>query len=104
MKISLLGVGNVPLLSARIKTLDNAGLLNVSALARLLGCARSTFLSKVASVGLEAAILHYSAIKKQRDVLATLSEKDVAAFLAACNANSASNVNSASNTSNNAKH
>ena len=30
MKISLLGVGNVPLLSARIKTLDDAGLLNVS--------------------------------------------------------------------------
>ena len=95
MKISLLGVGNVPLLSARIKTLDDAGLLNVSALARLLGCARSTFLSKVTSVGLEAAILHYSAIKKQRDVLATLSEKDAAAFLAACNAgNSASKTSS----------
>ncbi|HHZ8766672.1 TPA: hypothetical protein ACWL56_004950 [Klebsiella quasipneumoniae] len=91
MKISLLGVGNVPLLSARIKTLDDAGLLNVSALARMLGVHRSTFLSKVASVGLEAALLHYSAIKKQRDVLASLSEKDAAAFLAACNANSVSN-------------
>ncbi|EIV6806557.1 TPA: hypothetical protein L9T71_004920 [Klebsiella pneumoniae] len=101
MKISLLGVGNVPLLSARIKTLDDAGLLNVSALARILEIPRSTFLSKVASVGLEAAILHYSAIKKQRDVLATLSEKDAAAFLAACNANSVSNTNS---TSRNAKH
>lgn len=95
MRLNLLGVGNIPLLSARIKTLDDAGLLNVSALARLLGCARSTFLSKVASVGLEAAILHYSAIKKQRDVLATLSEKDAAAFLAACNAgNSASKTSS----------
>ncbi|EJM9047707.1 hypothetical protein ACKVB7_003704 [Klebsiella pneumoniae] len=87
MKISLLGVGNVPLLSARIKTLDDAGLLNVSALARMLGVHRSTFLSKVDSVGLEAALLHYSAIKKQRDVLATLAEKDATAFLAACNAN-----------------
>lgn len=87
MKISLLGVGNVPLLSARIKTLDDAGLLNVSALARMLGVHRSTFLSKVVSVGLEAALLHYSAIKKQRDVLATLAEKDAAAFLAANNAN-----------------
>ncbi|EQB2469500.1 hypothetical protein V5H46_24655 [Klebsiella quasipneumoniae subsp. quasipneumoniae] len=96
MKISLLGVGNVPLLSARIKTLDDiAGLLNVSALARMLGVHRSTFLSKVASVGLEAAILHYAVLKKQRDVLATLSEKDAAAFLAACNAG-----NSASKTSN----
>lgn len=98
MKISLLGVGNVPLLSARIKTLDDAGVLNVSALARMLGVHRSTFLSKVASVGLEAALLHYSAIKKQRDVLASLSEKDAAAFLAACNANSVSN------TSNNAAY
>ena len=95
MQLKILGVGNALLLSARIKTLDDAGLLNVSALARLLGCARSTFLSKVASVGLEAAILHYSAIKKQRDVLATLSEKDAAAFLAACNAgNSASKTSS----------
>ena len=90
MKISLLGVGNVPLLSARIKTLDDAGLLNVSALARILEIPRSTFLSKVASVGLEAAILHYSALKKQRDVLATLSEKDATAFLTACDANNAS--------------
>ncbi|HBQ3149915.1 TPA: hypothetical protein L7V73_000077 [Klebsiella quasipneumoniae subsp. similipneumoniae] len=86
MKISLLGVGNVPLLSARIKTLDDAGLLNVSALARMLGVHRSTFLSRVANSGLEAAILHFTAIKKQRDVLATLSEKDAAAFLAACKA------------------
>ncbi|XJP24081.1 hypothetical protein ACF8J8_01930 [Klebsiella pneumoniae] len=96
MRLNLLGVGNIPLLSARIKTLDDAeGLLNVSALARILEIPRSTFLSKVASVGLEAAILHYSAIKKQRDVLATLSEKDAAAFLAACNAgNSASKTSS----------
>ncbi|MFV5014353.1 hypothetical protein ACJ42H_004020 [Klebsiella pneumoniae] len=95
MQLKILGVGNSPLLSIKVKTLDDAGLLNVSALARLLGCARSTFLSKVASAGLEAAILHYSAIKKQRDVLATLSEKDAATFLAACNAgNSASNTSS----------
>lgn len=95
MRLNLLGVGNVPLLSARIKTLDDAGLLNVSALARLLGVHRSTFLSKVASVGLDQAVLFYVAIKKQKDVLATLSEKDAAAFLAACNAgNSASNTSS----------
>ncbi|HBQ3788189.1 TPA: hypothetical protein L7Z83_001628 [Klebsiella pneumoniae] len=88
MRLNLLGVGNIPLLSARIKTLDDAeGLLNVSALARILEIPRSTFLSKIATLGsLEKAILHYAAIKKQRDILATLSEKDAAAFLAACNA------------------
>lgn len=98
MQLKILGVANVPLLCARIKTLDDVeGLLNVSALARLLGVHRSTFLSKVASVGLDQAVLHYAAIKKQRDVLATLSEKDAAAFLAACNAGNNS-TNSASNT------
>ncbi len=90
MRLNLLGVGNAPLLSMKVKTLDDAGLLNVSALARMLGVHRSTFLSKVASVGLEAALLHYSAIKKQRDVLATLTEKDAAAFIAACNADNSS--------------
>ncbi|OUE69888.1 hypothetical protein [Citrobacter freundii] len=98
MQLKILGVGNVPLLAVSVKTLDDAGLLNVSALCRLLAAKRSTFLGRVASVGLEGAILHYAAIKKQRDVLATLSEKDAAAFLAACKANSVSN------TSNNAKH
>ena len=87
MQLKILGVGNSPLLSVKVKTLDDANLLNVSALARLIGIPRSTFLSKIATLGsLEKAILHYAAIKKQRDILATLSEKDAAAFLAACNA------------------
>lgn len=89
MKISLFGVGNIPLLSASIKNLDldgDAGLINWSAVCRKLGVKRSTFLSKVASVGLEQALIFYAALKKQRDVLATLSEKDAAAFLAACKA------------------
>ena len=90
MQLKILGVGNSPLLSVKVKTLDDAGLLNVSALARMLGVHRSTFLSRVANSGLEAAILHFTAIKKQRDVLATLSEKDAAAFLAACNAGNSS--------------
>ena len=95
MQLKILGVGNSPLLSVKVKTLDDAGLLNVSALARALAVKRSTFLSKIASVGLEQAIIHYAAIKKQKDVLATLSEKDAAAFLAACNAgNSASKTSS----------
>lgn len=98
MQLKIPGVGNAPLLSVTVKTLDDAGLLNVSALCRKLCVKRSTFLSKVASSGLEQAFLHYAALKKQRDVLGTLSEKDAAAFLVACNANSASNTN------NNAAH
>ncbi|WP_417640573.1 hypothetical protein [Klebsiella sp. FR21TRMT6331] len=94
MQLKILGVGNQPLLCARIKNLDldgDAGLINWSAVCRKLDVKRSTFLSKVASVGLETAILHYAALKKQRDVLATLSEKDAASFLAACNANISNN-------------
>ncbi|GAB7450451.1 hypothetical protein OUHCRE13_00760 [Enterobacter roggenkampii] len=68
MRINLLGVGNAPLLSVRVKTLDDAGLLNVSALARKLGVHRSTFLSRVATHGLEAAILYYATEQKLKDV------------------------------------
>lgn len=59
MQLKILGVGNAPLLSVKVNTLDDAGLLNVSALARALGVHRSTFLSRVATYGLEAAILYY---------------------------------------------
>ncbi|MEE8731622.1 MAG: hypothetical protein SOI28_21200 [Rahnella inusitata] len=69
MKISLLGVGNIPLLSASIKNLDgDAGLINWSAVCRKLGVHRSTFLSKVATVGLEAAILYYATQQKLKEV------------------------------------
>jgi hypothetical protein len=36
MQLKILGVGNSPLLSVKVKTLDDANLLNVSALARML--------------------------------------------------------------------
>lgn len=67
MQLKILGVGNAPLLSVSVKTLDEAGILNISGLCRKLDVKRSTFLSKVASSGLEQAILHYSALKKQHD-------------------------------------
>lgn len=68
MQLKILGLANVPLLSARIKTLDDAGLLNISALARKLGVHRSTFLSKVASVGLEGAVVFYVKQQKLKEV------------------------------------
>lgn len=80
MQLKILGAGNLPLLAARIKNLDldgDAGLINWSAVCRKLGVKRSTFLSKVSSVGLDQALIFYVTIKKQRDA---------AAFLAACKA------------------
>lgn len=67
MQLKITGIGNQPLICARIKTLDDAGLLNVSGLCRKLGVHRSTFLSKVASVGLEQAILHYATQQKLKE-------------------------------------
>ncbi|MFB3029400.1 helix-turn-helix domain-containing protein [Klebsiella pneumoniae] len=69
MQLKILGVGNAPLLSVKVKSLDDAeGLLNVSALARALGVHRSTFLSRVATHGLEAAILYYATEQKLKNV------------------------------------
>ena len=69
MQLKILGVGNAPLLSVKVKTLDDANLLNVSALARAFGVHRSTFLSKVASGGLEPAIHHYAMQQKLKDAI-----------------------------------
>lgn len=68
MQLKILGVGNAPLLSVKVKSLDDMELLNVSALARLLGVHRSTFLSKCASVGLQAAIVYYATEQKLKNV------------------------------------
>ncbi|EPY4665152.1 TPA: hypothetical protein RRE91_001715 [Klebsiella pneumoniae] len=68
MQLKILGVGNSPLLSIKVKTLDDANLLNVSELARKLDVPRSTFLSRVATNGLEAAILFYATEQKLKDL------------------------------------
>ncbi|HBZ1469259.1 TPA: hypothetical protein MJG03_15285 [Klebsiella pneumoniae] len=68
MQLKILGVGNTVLLAAKMRNLDDMELLNVSALCRRLSVHRSTFLSKVASVGLETAILHYATQQKLKEV------------------------------------
>lgn len=68
MQLKILGVGNAPLLSIKVKTLDDANLLNVSALARKLGVHRSTFLSRVAKYGLDNTLLFYVTQQKMKNV------------------------------------
>ncbi|HBQ3094205.1 TPA: hypothetical protein L7V69_005071 [Klebsiella pneumoniae] len=68
MQLKILGVGNSPLLSIKFSKLADANLLNLSALARKLGVHRSTFLSRVATHGLEAAILYYATEQKLKNV------------------------------------
>jgi hypothetical protein len=69
MKIDIMGGGQTRLLSVSVKTLDDAGIINISQLCRTLGVHRSTFLSKVASLeSLEEAILFYAKQQKMKNV------------------------------------
>ncbi|EIY5009462.1 MULTISPECIES: hypothetical protein [Enterobacteriaceae] len=68
MQLKILGVGNTVLLAAKMRNLDDMELLNVSALCRRLSVHRSTFLSRVATHGLEAAILYYATEQKLKNV------------------------------------
>ena len=69
MQLKIRGVGNAPLLSVKVRTLDDAeGLLNISALARMLGVPRSTFVSRVATHGLEESVMFYAAQQKLKEV------------------------------------
>lgn len=68
MQLKILGVGNAPLLSVKVKALDDLDLLNLSALCRKLGVKRSTFLSRVATHGLESAILQCASEQKLKEV------------------------------------
>jgi hypothetical protein len=67
MQLKILGVGNAAAV-VKVKTLDDANLLNVSALARV-GCTPQHLLSRVATHGLEAAILYYAMQQKLKDAI-----------------------------------
>ncbi|MDM3065708.1 hypothetical protein [Citrobacter sp. CK180] len=67
MRITISGVGGVPLVISHVKTLDDNELINVSGLCRALGgIPRSSFLDKVERLGLEGAIKHYLNEQRQR--------------------------------------
>lgn len=67
MRITISGVGGVPLVISHVKTLDDNELINVSGLCRALGdIPRSSFLDKVERLGLEGAIRYYLSEQQQR--------------------------------------
>jgi len=67
MRITISGVGGVPLVISHVKTLDDNELINVSGLCRALGnIPRSSFLDKVERLGLEGAIKYYLSEQRQR--------------------------------------
>ncbi|HGL4296757.1 TPA: hypothetical protein ACKE33_003475 [Citrobacter sedlakii] len=68
MKITISGVGNVPLVVSHVKTLDDNDLINISGLCRALGVPRATFLDKVGRLGLEGAVRYYLTEQRQRKI------------------------------------
>lgn len=66
MKITISGLGNVPLVVSHVKTLDDNDLINISGLCRALGVPRATFLDKAGRLGLEGAIRFYLNEQRQR--------------------------------------
>ena len=67
MRITISGVGGVPLVVSHVKTLGDNDLINISGLCRALGnIPRSSFMEIVASMGLEAAIKHYLNEKRKK--------------------------------------
>ncbi|HBY9522553.1 TPA: hypothetical protein MJA18_000006 [Klebsiella aerogenes] len=67
MRITISGVGGVPLVVSHVKTLGDNDLINISGLCRALGnIPRSSFMEKVASMGLETAIKHYLNEKRKK--------------------------------------
>ncbi len=69
MRITISGVGGVPLVVSHVKALADNDLINISALCRALGnIPRSSFTEKVASMGLEAAIRHYLNEKRKKTI------------------------------------
>ncbi|CAM6307847.1 hypothetical protein ACQYD3_001135 [Enterobacter hormaechei] len=59
MRITISGVGGLPLVISHVKTLEDNDLINISGLCRTLGVPRASFLDKVGRLGLEGAIKYY---------------------------------------------
>ncbi|EFC5320202.1 hypothetical protein BG825_003497 [Escherichia coli] len=67
MRITISGVGGLPLVVSHVKTLEDNNLINISGLCRALGdIPRSSFLDKIGRLGLEGAITYYLNEQRQR--------------------------------------
>jgi DNA-binding NtrC family response regulator len=65
MKITFMGLGNQQLISFAMDTRDDS-IINLTALAKKLGCARSTLFDRIQDYGWDSAIRHFIKIKNQK--------------------------------------
>lgn len=59
MKMQLIGTGNMPLMQWILDGKGDDAIINMSALARRLGCSRSSLLDRIHTYGFDSAIRHY---------------------------------------------
>lgn len=66
MKLALIGTGNLPLMQWILDGTNDDTIINMSALARRLGCSRSSLLDRIHTHGFDSAVRYYLNEKRQR--------------------------------------
>ncbi|ENZ8439112.1 TPA: hypothetical protein L9U11_001028 [Klebsiella pneumoniae] len=68
MKLQLVGKGNLPLLTFILDGCSDDNILNLSSLARRLGCSRSSLLDRIHMYGFDSAVRHYLNEKRKTTI------------------------------------
>jgi AraC-like DNA-binding protein len=66
MKLALIGQGNLPLMQWILDGTNDDAIINMSALARRLGCSRSSLLDRIQTHGFDSTIRYYLNEQRQR--------------------------------------
>lgn len=66
MKLALIGSGNMPLMQWILDGTNDDAIINISALARRLGCSRSSLLNRIHMHGFDSAVRHSLYVQRQR--------------------------------------
>ncbi|HAT1662612.1 MULTISPECIES: hypothetical protein [Klebsiella pneumoniae complex] len=66
MKLALIGTGNMPLMQWILDGKGDDAIINMSALARRLGCSRSSLLDRIHMQGFESAVRFYLNEKRKK--------------------------------------
>ncbi|MDR4575408.1 hypothetical protein PAG49_23065 [Klebsiella pneumoniae] len=66
MKLALIGTGNMPLMQWILDGKGDDAIINMSALARRLGCSRSSLLDRIHMYGFDSAVRFYLNEKQKK--------------------------------------
>ncbi|MGV2689115.1 hypothetical protein UD636_09245 [Citrobacter braakii] len=69
MKLALIGTGNLPLIQWILDGTNDDAIINMSALARRLGCSRSSLLDRIQTYGFDSAVKFYLNEQRQRKII-----------------------------------